>query len=311
MSLEAQRQRTFLSQLSSGSPVYTFSGSINQMLYGLSGFSLSFPDHEGHNVGTMQVSTGTSRPSSSQVKLDPTLVMVDNGGNNADPVSSYVDYTVLAWVGSNNSVATLANSGLLASGSTYQPPLASTNPMTQYAPIFAGFKAAYSGGDNQVMTVQGSVTANANSGLLTLSAAMFDNKHHHDASCTVDGGLVASFVSAPGFLVKTKNNQQTLDTVKTDFSDLLQPGQTLVGCAALLTAFEVTYPNGNAHDVNTIRIGLQGSDKDGAPYVSADGKSVMLPGPMARMWDEGNPTNHTQDDKTSYVDLAVIGILAS
>lgn len=311
MSLEAQRKRTFLWELSSSSPLYTFSGSINQMLYGLSGFSLSFPNHKGHNVGTMQVSTGTSRPSSSQVQLDPTLTLVDNGGNNADPNSSYVDYTVLAWIGSNNSVATLANSGLLASGSTYQPPLASTNPMATYAPVFAGFKAAYSGGDNQVMTVQGSVTANSNSGLLTLNAAMFDNKHNHDATCTVDGGLVAAFVSAPGFLIKTMNNQQTLDTVTCDFSSALQPGQTLAACAALLTSFAVNYSGGNAHDVNTIRIGLQGSDNDGAPYVSDDGKSVKLPGPKATMWDEGWPTNHTQDDDTSYVDLAVIGILAS
>lgn len=308
MPLESRTQRSFLYALQQGSPTYTFSGAIAQALYGLSGFSLSFPDSEGHNVGTMAVSTGLSKVGSSDITLNITMTLVDNGGNQADPNSSYCNYTVLAWTGTDNSVCTLANSGLLPSGDTDQPSLASTNPMTAYAPVFSGFHASYQGGDNQVLTVSDAVTANANSGLLTLSGAMFDNDHKHDATCTVDGGLVAAFVEHPGFLVKTMTRQQTSDTVACDFSSLLQPQQKLAACAVFLMGFQVSYAKGKAHDVNTIRIGLQGSDHDGNPYIDGSGKKVMIPGPKATMWDCGWPSNNTQDDDVSWVDLAVIGI---
>jgi hypothetical protein len=306
MALAAIWKRTFLKDLVNNSTVeFDFGEAVMPVMFGMTGYSLSFKDGDGHNVSTMQASASPGTGSSSVVALSLTAKMFDNGGNQADPESTYLDFTVLGWTGSNPGIVSLGTGALVASGSSYSP---SSIPTTVYssAPVLGGFMAAYSESDNQVMTVDGSATPDGNQ--VDLDGEMVDNRRQHVANVQLIGGAVLTGVQYPGFAIKTISGQQRSDNAVVDFSSVIPSGKSLIGCAAMLTGFTVSYSGGDAHDVNTIRIGPQGNAgiaAAGQPYVS--GNSVVIVSPKATMWDG---SGHNQDDSISNVSLAVIGIYA-
>ncbi|KIG14002.1 hypothetical protein DB30_07339 [Enhygromyxa salina] len=301
MALKAYWKRIKLSDLTSNSTVnFDFGEPVTPVMFGLCGYSLSFTKGKGHNVAWMQVSATLGTGSAGVVPLALTGKMYDNGGNQADPETSYLDYTVLGWTGSNSGLVSLGTGVLEASGSSYQP---SSIPPTVYAsaPVLGGFEANYSESDNQVMQI--SMSAALSGTNVALSGEMVDNKRHHVANVQLAGGALLSGVSAPGFAIKTISNKQTSANVAVAFADALPSGTRLIDCAAILNGFTVGYSSGKAHDIATIQIGQQGGN--GHPYVS--GTDVIVPGPMALMTDKGTP-NHDQDDAISGIDMTVIGI---
>lgn len=303
MTLKAIWKRTMLSTLTSNSTInFDFGEPVTPIMFGLTGFSLSFPDSKGHNVAWMQASATLGSGASGVVPLALTAKMYDNGGNQADPTSTYVDYTVLGWTGSSAGIISMGTGSLQVSGSSYSPSSVPTTIVTS-VPALAGFQANYPTDDNQVMTVAGSAALSGTE--VALSGEMVDNRRQHVADVQLIGGELLVGVKNPGFAIKTISNQQSSSNVSVDFADVLSPDGRLLACATFLTGFSVSYPNGNAHDINTIRVGPQ--TYNGQPYVS--GTKVIIPGPRATMWDCGHPS-HEQDDSISNVSMAVIGIYA-
>ena len=303
MTLKAIWKRTMLSTLNSNSTInFDFGEPVTPIMFGLTGFSLSFPDSKGHNVAWMQASATLGTGASGVVPLAMTAKMYDNGGNQADPDSTYIDYTVLGWTGSSAGIISMGTGSLQNSGTNYSPSSVPTTIVTS-VPALGGFQANYPSDDNQVMTVSGSASLSGTE--VALSGQMVDNDRKHVADAQLIGGELLVGVKNPGFAIKTISNQQSSNNVTVEFADVLPSGSRLLGCASFLTAFSVSYPDGDAHDVNTIRIGPQSST--GQAYVS--GTKVIIPGPRATMWDCGHPS-HEQDDSISNVSMAVIGIYA-
>ncbi|PRQ09711.1 hypothetical protein [Enhygromyxa salina] len=303
MALKAIWKRTKLSALRTNSTVnFDFGQAVTPVMFGLSGYSLSFTKGKGHNVARIQASAALGTGATGVVPLAMTAQMYDNGGNQADPETSYVDFTVLGWTGSNTGTVSLSTGVLQASGSTYEP---RSIPSTVYSsgPALGGFEAHYSEGDNQVMTISMGATLSGTN--IALSGDMVDNKRQHVAEVELIGGAVLTGVSTPGFAIKTISNQQSGSNVTVSFADAIPANTNLIDCAAFLSGFTATYPSGKAHDVATLQIGPQTGT--GQPYVS--GTNVIVPGPKAYMTDKGHPS-HDQDDDVSGINMTIIGIYA-
>ncbi len=278
-----------------------FSDAISGYVYGLSGFSLSYPEGDRNDVLNLQVSASLLKPAGSNNRLSPklTVVLEDDDGNTVDLDDSWVTLTVVAAVGSDSDVY-LGNTGLQVSGKVVGiEPGATTFTAL---PLLAGFKLGYSGGkDNEVSQVNAStsLTMASSTGQVTSSAAMFDTADNH-ATAEADGGFLCTLANHAGLASARLNGRNTTASLTSDL------GVPLSACAAFLTNFTVAYPKNDAHRINTIRIGV-GTGAGSIATVSTSSPSVVdLPCAQSKMYSNGH--GDYSDDKASTVDVIVIGV---
>lgn len=174
---------------------FSFSDTVTQQLVGISQFHLDY-GYKNLWVEGVSISLETNR-FGNHVTVIPTLSMYDVHGNTQLDASSSVTIVVMAWVGDENDYLTLTNAGcshISNDGSSQQIPLQGNSPNIEFAAL-AGFNFNY--GPNidcqiQEMNVSVGSSNNADAGLVTATAQMYD-RGGHTASATVDAGIVVSF----------------------------------------------------------------------------------------------------------------------
>ena len=301
MSLEIKTISVSLSQLSNLQDL-VFDGPINEYVYGLSSFCLSYDEGDRNDVLELSVQVSMTPNIGANNRLSPsiTAVLKDNSGNTADPDNSWVSVTVVASTGSDYDYF-MGNSAMGSSDQTNEiEPGAKTYIQL---PLISGFVLTYDGSDHQITTISASTTLNispgSSKGIVTSLAEMRDSSENF-ATGKAQGGYLCSTSSNVGVVSTRLNGQQTTDAFAIDF------GTPLSSCAAFLSAFTVCYPDNEAHMINNVTIGVGTKAGSVATISSSDNSVVSIPCAQSKVASNGH--DDYSDDKKSSVDIVVLAI---
>ena len=274
----------------SGFATFQFQEPVLGLIYGISGFGMSYS--HSHAVMTLEVQLSCSEgfpmlmPAPIQVRYD--MLLCDDSNHTADSYSLTI--SVLAWTGQPGSAipANLGMSGIAENGfvANIFPPV-SGSPAGQVLSTFSLSNAPH---DHNVQSVSASVSIvpSGNSLGLHVTAETHDGSGHYAPQANAGGGIFSNFANTGLQVFPPKNYQSTQpETVNLN-------GGTLVNAVAFLTGFQAQYSG--SHQVLSIKAGYSG--------IIPAGDSIVVGSPGVTMTDGKN----TQDDSTSYVSLILIGL---
>jgi hypothetical protein len=274
---------------------FAFNNPVEQYLVGVSSFKMSYAAGTDHHVKQMSISLSPNQPSAKTVTVSATVILTDADGHQIDPSQSHLYVSAVAWTGSPPDGLLLSGPIVVANNAT-SPPISLpgvTNPVLQAAQ--SGFYLAYADTDHHVEFVQASVSGSSNGsqGFINASVNMYDASGNAAYSPTATGLLVASSVSNPGFVVQPYTAQNG------GYNTITMP-QPISDAVVLLTGWQVVYPDGDDHHVETI-----GAGPDSVQVDPTDATKVQTNGVWAYMNDD---SGHSQDNNNSNCSLVVIGI---
>ena len=292
MALEIQNQWISVS----GDQIeFTFNYAIGQYLVGISSFKLSYAAGTDHHVRQMSINLNPNQASANQVTVSATVILTDADGNQIDPSQCHLYVSAVAWTGDPPPGLLLSAPNVVGNNAS-SPPLplpGQTNPILQAA--LSGFYMAYPETDHHVEFVQASVsgTSNGSQGYINASVNMYDASGNDAASPTATGLLLASSVADQGFVVVPYEAQNG------GYNTITMP-QAVSNAVVLLTGWQVVYPNGEDHHVETI-----GAGPDSVAVDPNDPTKVNTNGVWAYMNDD---SGNSQDNNTSNCSLIVIAV---
>jgi hypothetical protein len=290
MALEIQNQWISVS----GDQIeFTFTYAVSQYLVGISSFMLSYAAGTDHHVRQMSISL--NQASANQVTVSATVILTDADGNQIDPSQCHLYVSAVAWTGDPPPGLLLSAPNVVGNNAS-SPPLplpGQTNPILQAA--LSGFYMAYPETDHHVEFVQASVsgTSNGSQGYINASVNMYDASGNDAASPTATGLLLTSSIATPGFVVVPYEAQNG------GYNTITMP-QAVSNAVVLLTGWQVVYPNGDDHHVETI-----GAGPDSVAVDPNDPTKVNTNGVWAYMNDD---SGNSQDNNTSNCSLIVIAV---
>jgi hypothetical protein len=278
---------------------FNFPESVSSYIVGIPYFHLSYDITESiYQVQALGLSLGTTQQGQTvSVTVTPTLS--DAGGHTIDNQNSSVMVAVIAWTGAANPQVMLGSAPGIADGGSAPLPVPSNTSNTGLQPILSGFDLEYASGSYQVETVDVSVSASPQGqGTASVNATvrMHDAGGHYadrgNGTATIDGALLATSLSSPGYVTQTLQLQSG-HPVCVNF------GNQLSSAVALITGFKVQYQAETSHLLKWISAGT-------ASW-SLNGPTVVLNSPRAQLYD----TVNSQDNTQSNVSLVVVGIPSS
>jgi hypothetical protein len=290
-----------------GSASFNISDTVSGYILGISNFSFTYGNHD-HHVQELKLSLdspGISSPGQSastptEILVTANATLSDASGHHIDAANSSVTVVMLAWTGSDNPQFTLG-SATIVNGQSSNMTVPVNTPVSGLQPMVSGFDLAYpSGVDHDVQLVDiGISVSNQNTGSASLgaTASMNDASGHHangagGTTATINGSLLATSLSSPGFV------KQLLLPLQTTNSHVVEFGVQLDSAVVLITGFQLQYPGSHTdHWVKTIGAGPTGW--------RINGSQVSLDNAQAFMSDN---SHHSQDNTASNVTLVVIGI---
>lgn len=281
---------------------FTFSGQVhpNQCLVGVSSFQFTYGaiDHKVQQLGLSLSSTASYDASKNQstVRVTPTGILSDASGNTIDSPNSYVTVSVLAWTGTSNDNLVLSNSYSFASNTQSSNITLPGSTLSLLNASLTGFNLNYGTDDYHVASVTAQVSPGQNlaQGFITGQSAMQDSSGHQAQNPMVSGNLLASNSSNPGLLIQPYTRQDS-------GQQNIPVGAPLTGAIALLTGFNVQFPDGDDHHVLTI-----GAGPNVCSVSSQDSRTVVTSGVQAWMSDQDG---NIQDNAKSSASIIIVGIL--
>jgi hypothetical protein len=293
MALEIQSQNVALNR---GSTSFNFKNTVSQFLAGVASFQLSFGSDD-HAVEQMGIQLTTNWPGGSQVDVGANVVLQDASGNNIDLSTSYVTVTVIAWTGGSSNQIVLSPS--VTVGNLDQSDgitLPNQNNMLQS--VLDGFSLSYGTTDHHVNLVEITVSAtqSSNVGNISVTAGMNDASGNQAVNPSANASLIASSMSAPGFVIVKYEAQSEGD------NPVIPMGTPISAAVSFLTAFQMQYPDSDDHHVKAIGAGPNKTWVD-----PNDSSSAQTTGVWAWMYDD---SGNNQDNNNSYASIVVIGLQA-
>jgi hypothetical protein len=223
--------------LSTNTATFDFGQTVYQYVIGISfvqmAYSTNFADDNA--VENMSVHLAPNLTGST-VQVTATLVLHDDDSHNLDTSNSYLKLTCLAMLGSNDLNGNLTNITNIASGGNSAVLSEPLNPDLLVG-VLSGFDYSYGSSDHFVETFSASAGVNTVQGgvVLTGSAQMNDDSGNN-ATCTIDGGLIAyAGVSGSNLLFQTVTKQSPANNVTVNFN------QPITGAGAFVQGWTISY----------------------------------------------------------------------
>jgi hypothetical protein len=278
---------------------FIFPNQVTQYLAGVASFQFSYGviDHKVQQFGLSLASTSSydSTANQSTVRVTATGILSDASGNTLNADASYVTVSVLAWTGIANPDLVLSASYTAASGGQSS----NINLPGSLLPLLnaglSGFNLNYGSDDYHVGSIMAQVAPgqNGSQGFLTAQAYMRDASGDQAQNPTASGVLLANTATNSGLVIQPYTRQDVGE-------QNIPMGVPLSSAMALLTGFQVQFPDGDDHHV--LKIGA-GPD---ACYVNPnDSTRVLTSGVWAWMSDQHQTG---QDNTKSSASILVIGI---
>ncbi|MCX4163401.1 MULTISPECIES: hypothetical protein [Paraburkholderia] len=282
--------------MNGGSTTFTFDNSFTQFLAGVASFQLSYGSDD-HHVEQMSIQLTTNWPGGAQVNVGANVVLQDASGHNIDLSSSYVTVTVIAWAGGSSNQIVLSSPVTVGNGQQSNGiTLPNGNNILQS--VLDGFFLSYGTTDHHVNLVEASVSASqsSNVGYIAVTAGMNDASGNQAVNPTATGSLIATSMSAPGFVIVPYQAQSSSN------EPVIQMGTPISAAVSFLTGFQVQYPDSDDHHVKAIGAGNNRTwvDPSSSSYAQTNGV-------WAWMYDD---SGNNQDNSNSYASIVVIGIQA-
>lgn len=293
MALEIQSQNVVLN---GGSTPFNFSNPVTQFLAGVASFQLSYGS-EDHHVEEMSIQLTTNKPSSNQVNVGANAVLQDASGHNIDLSASYVTVTVIAWTGSPTTFVLLSPSFTVQNDSQSSGITLPAANDTYLQAVVGGFYLSYGDTDHHVNLVETSVSASqsGNIGFISATAGMNDASGNKAVNPSTNGSLIATSLSAPGFVIVPYQGQSTNNPT-------ISMGTPISAAVSFLTGFHVQYADSDDHHVQAIGAGPNKTWVD-----SSNSSSAQTTGVWAWMYDD---SDNNQDNSNSYSSIVVVGLSA-
>lgn len=273
-----------------GVATFQFQEPVLGLIYGISGFGMSYS--HSHAVMTFQVQLSCNQGFPIQalapVQIVYNMVLCDDSNHSADSYSLTI--SVLAWTGQPGSPisGTLGMSGLASNGvvTNVNPPVYSF-PAGQVLSAFALSNRPHDH-NVQAVSVGVSIVTAGNSLGLKVTAETHDASGHYAPQAMAGGGIFSSLEDT-GLQFSPSANYQSTKPETVNFNH-----GTLSNAAAFLTGFQAQYSG--SHQVLSIKAGYSA--------IAPAGASIVIGSPGVTMTDGKN----TQDDSKSYVSLVLIGL---
>lgn len=312
--LLVQYQKRRLSELKTngaGTLEFDFDEEIEGFMFGLASFYFQYGNDDDHHVKTIAVkATGQVNPSNRkqvQVQISE-ATMKDNSKAIPDAGNSWVSFQVVAWTGEGSEYVSLSNSGMLDSKGSYTPS-AIPNEVESSVAVLSGFDYSFPSDDHQVAEVNGEVSMDS-SYAIQVEGKMAEENDKTVADCRLQVGALLSNRASPNFVLKQDNGVKSSGGYRVTLD--IPEGQVLKQAAVMLTAFTVSYDDGDDHDVYRIGAGnLSNSNPNnddteynGMPIV--DGNEVIVETLTALI--EGSHHGEDNYTKNSKVDVLIVGI---
>jgi hypothetical protein len=294
MALEIQSQNVVLN---GGSTAFNFNNSVTQFLAGVASFQLSYGTDD-HHVEQMSIQLTTNKPSSTQVNVGANVVLQDASGHNIDLSASYVTVTVIAWTGSPSNQIVLSPSYTVQNGNQSTGITLPTGNNYYLQSVLGGFYLSYGTEDHHVNLVETSVSASqsSNVGFISVTAGMNDASGNQAVDPTANGSLIATSMSAPGFVIVPYQAQSGTN------EPVIPMGTPISAAVSFLTGFHAQYGDSDDHHVQAIGAGPNET------WVDPDNSSsAKTNGVWAWMYDD---SGDNQDNNNSYASIVVIGLQA-
>ena len=279
--------------LNGGSTSFQFNNSAVQFLAGIASFQLSYGDDD-HHVEQLSIQLVTNKPSSQVVNVGAIAILQDASGHSIDLSSSYVTVTVIAWDGTQDVLLSPVYTVSNGEQSDNIPLPGQSDPILQSA--LAGFSLNYNGTDHEISQVAGAVSVgqNLNEGYISATAVMNDASGNQAVNPTASGALIASSLSAPGFVIAKYEAQAGSEYTS------IPMGTTITNAVSFLTGFRAQYPGSSDHHIQTIGAGPNQTGVDPNDSTKAQTNGV---------WAWMNDTSgNNQDNNNSYASIIVVGI---
>ena len=272
---------------------FDFESPVLHYICGIAHWSFTYGNTD-HKVKTLALSLETNKPKEDQVDCKIIGTLSDDSRNTIKESDSTVTVCCIAVVQEENYNLTLASGNNIERGGESNAILLPGSTIALAQPFITGFELAYVNDDRDVWKAKTVVGYNGtgDTGQITATMHMFD-KGSHDASASLDGGLVVANHTETGLLSANLNQQQTQDPVTLDF------GVAISQAAVLVQEWRVSYPSNDRY-VKTIG--------GGAPAWEIEDTKVILDEARAVLKDD---SGHNQGDDQSWVSLAVLAVPAT
>lgn len=267
---------------------FTFPDNVVSFTTGIAYWSFNFGSND-HHVRKLSLGL-TSNQSGNTINVKVNGTLSDDNGGVLNASGSYVTVCIVAVTGSVDYNITLANANAISSNGASSPINLPGTSLGISQAFIAGFDFVQEADHHvrKVVTAAG-FSANGTTGQITSHAQLNDDRGH-DATATINGGLVAANTSETGIRSSTVVNQQTTDALVVDF------GRPIAEAVVMIQDLEVTFDGD--HHVLTFGGGTTG-------WV-VNGNTVALENARAFMKD----SHENQVNKDSWVSLVVFAVPA-
>lgn len=321
MSIEICKQKVNITSATK-SATLNFDQKVQQVVVGMSYFNLGYPasgSKEDHQVQRFSIELDYTQPngSSNEVPVTVNAILKDSSGHSLQGGS--IDLVGIAITGDSSDdvdlvpVSNWIRDGRQKSVSLDSKPVGTPNVFLGGFNLEFGKHGISRDGDNEIHQVLagasispadkdirqknetkegtqlGSYSVNVEG-----TADMCDAAGHDASTKEIEACVVAPLSTDSGIEIHETGQKQTDDSFKIKFS------APISDAAVLIKSYNITYPQGQDHEIENIISGCTG-------WNVIDNNEVKLSNAMSRMYDKNA---HGQDNKHSNVSLIVVGKLA-